>query len=185
MSMLFKTVALIGTGLLGLSAFLVSRQPEAFVIERSLAIDANSTDVFAVMSNFEKFKDWSPWQKHDPNSKQTIVGPAATVGSSLSWKGNSKVGEGSMVFTEIDPGRTCEVEIKFVTPFKATNQVVWTVVDQPQGCLVTWTMTGRRQGMIKAVSAVLNLDKMLAKDFDEGLANLKRLVESNPGETPA
>ncbi len=178
--MIFKTVALLGGGLVGLTAILASQQKAAFAIECSQTIDASRDDLFAIMSNFERFKEWSPWQKHDPNSVQTFVGPPGSVGSSMSWKGNSKVGEGSMRLTEVDPGRRLSIELNFITPFKANNQVVWTVVDQPQGCQVTWTMTGRRDSFInKLMSMILNLDKMLGKDFNEGLNNLKRLAETN------
>jgi hypothetical protein len=47
---------------------------------------------------------------------------------------------------------------------------------------VTWTMSGRNQLASKVMSVFMSMDKMIGKDFAEGLANLKREAESTSGK---
>ena len=43
---------------------------------------------------------------------------------------------------------------------------------------VTWTMTGHRNFVAKAVCLFMDIDKMVGGDFEKGLANLKSVVET-------
>ena len=49
----------------------------------------------------------------------------------------------------------------------------------PQGNAtnVTWLMRGPAPFMSKLMQVFINLDNMIGKDFEAGLANLKRLTE--------
>ena len=50
----------------------------------------------------------------------------------------------------------------------------------PQGDAtnLTWAMHGPLVFMAKVMHVFVNMDKMIGKDFEAGLANLKRLTEN-------
>jgi hypothetical protein len=45
------------------------------------------------------------------------------------------------------------------------------------GTAVTWALGGKYNFMTKAMGLVMSMDKMIGGDFEQGLANLKAIVE--------
>jgi len=43
--------------------------------------------------------------------------------------------------------------------------------------VVTWTMTGPSLFVTKVMGVFFNMDKMIGKDFEQGLAQLKAVAE--------
>ena len=70
-----------------------------------------------------------------------------------------------------------DIELRFLQPWQATNQVRLSLSSTPTGTDVTWTMHGEHVGFMGLVSRVMPLDKMLGKDFEKGLARLKAVAE--------
>jgi CheY-like chemotaxis protein len=65
-----------------------------------------------------------------------------------------------------------------VKPFKAVNETVFTCEPLASGSTrFSWTMSGDRPWPMVVLAALLGLDRMLARQFDEGLAMLKALAE--------
>lgn len=152
--------------------------PRTFSLSRSHFISQSPEFVFNIMADFNRYGEWSPWQHLDPQVKVTVEGAPRAVGSRYAWKGNSRVGQGTMVITGIEkPGRI-NVEVAFLRPFKATNEVIWLLEKQDSGCKVTWTMQGTYPNMLQRLFAFfMNMDRMLGKNFDDGLALLKGIAE--------
>ncbi len=50
---------------------------------------------------------------------------------------------------------------------------------EPQGdqTKVTWSMSGQKNFIGKAVCLFMNMDKMIGEKYDEGLANMRAVVE--------
>ena len=44
---------------------------------------------------------------------------------------------------------------------------------------VIWRMSGRHEFVAKALQAFINLERRIGEQFEQGLANLKELVETN------
>ncbi len=57
------------------------------------------------------------------------------------------------------------------------NTAEFTMLPQGDGTHVTWVMHGPRNFMTKLIQVFMNLDNMIGKDFEAGLANLKTLTE--------
>jgi hypothetical protein len=95
------------------------------------------------------------------------------------WSGNGKAGEGTME----DPGgfstRGVKIDLRFIRPFK--NDCITHFHFTPQGNATTvrWTMDGPNLFMGKVMGVFLNMDKMIGKDFENGLAELKTQVEKH------
>jgi hypothetical protein len=166
-------VALIVVGLL----VFVAMQPPDFRLSRSATMAATQGEVFAEVNDFHRWDNWSPWAKIDPAMKVTFDGPPAGEGAAYSWDGNNKAGAGKMTITKSQPPERIVLRLEFLKPFKATNQAEFSFVPKDNGTLVTWTMTGTKNFMMKAVHLMMNMDKMVGPDFEKGLAQMKAVVE--------
>jgi hypothetical protein len=162
----------------------VAIQPDEFQVTRSATMAAAPTVVFAQVNDFHNWEGWSPWAKIDPNMKQRYEGQPGAIGSSLSWSGNSKVGEGTMTLTKFEVPELIQIQLDFEKPMKATNLTLFTFTPQGSGhTLVTWTMSGRQNFVQKAFCLLFNGKQMVGKDFEKGLAQMKSQAEAAATKT--
>jgi hypothetical protein len=173
--------AYIGIGLLvvvvaGL-AFIASR-PAEFRIERSAVVVAPPDVVFAMINDFHKWVEWSPYEKFDPDMKKTFTGPSAGPGANYAWSGNSKAGEGQITILESKPGELVRMQLEFTRPFACQNEVNFKLVPSAGGTQVSWIMDGKNNFVGKAFSTFMNMDAMVGKEFENGLANLDTLAQA-------
>jgi uncharacterized protein YndB with AHSA1/START domain len=164
----------------------VGLQPNTFSVERSATIAAPPERVFVQVNDLAAWDAWSPWSKLDPNAKTTLSTPSAGKGATFAWVGNQEVGEGSLTILESKPDELVDVEQEFVKPLPGKARMVFTLVPQEGGTGVNWKMSGNHGFLEKAVCLFMDMDAMLGKDFERGLANMKEVVEKGaaaPAET--
>lgn len=166
---------LIGIGAL---ALLIARQPERFSVERSISVAAPPGEVFAQVNDLHNWEQWSPWAKRDPDMRKVYEGPAAGVGAVYRWNGNKEVGEGSNTIIESRPGELIRMQLEFLRPFQASNEVLFRFAPEGTGTRVSWHMSGRNNFISKAVHLVMDMDKLCGGDFELGLAQLKAISEA-------
>ncbi len=174
-------VAKILTGFVAVLAVLViviAMQPSDFRIERSAVIAAPSATAFEYVNNLPKWQAWSPFDDADPQMKRIYEGPAAGIGAIYKWSGNNQVGEGSVTITESKPGELVRMRLEFIKPFKGTNNVEFTFKPQGDKTDVTWTMTGQRNFLAKAMGLVMNCEKMVGGEFEKGLSQLSAAAQT-------
>ncbi|HEX2854041.1 MAG TPA: SRPBCC family protein [Opitutaceae bacterium] len=155
-------------------------QPDDYRVSRSASITAEPSVVFARVNDLKKWDAWSPWEKLDPAMKKTYEGPAAGTGASYTWAGNSKVGEGRCTITESRPNEIIRTRLDFKKPFESTCTADFTFKQTGRQTEITWTMQGKNNFIGKAMCLVMNMDKMVGGQFEEGLASLKKISESSP-----
>lgn len=174
---MFKTLALVVVALLAGVLLYAATRPDSFQIERSIRIEAPPEKVFALIHDLRQFNRWNPYEKKDPAIQGSYGKVEAGPGASYAWV-SGEVGVGSMEIVEsIAPSRVA-MKLDFVKPFEAHNQVVFTVQPAGSGSEVRWLMQGPSPYVSKLMGLIFNMDKMIGKDFDDGLANLKRLAET-------
>ena len=156
----------------------ISMRPADFRYARSATIAAPPGAVFGHVNDFKKMDTWSPWLKFDPNVKITHEGPPSGVGAIESWEGNKNVGAGRMTMTESRPNDLIRLKLEFFRPFAATNAAEFTFKAEAASTTVTWAMTGKYNFMTKAMGLFMNMDKMIGGNFEKGLAELKKIAES-------
>lgn len=161
---------------LGLFALYVASRPAAFRIQRSAAINAPPEAIVGFIDDFHRWSVWSPWEKVDPLMSRTFEGPGSGKGAVYRWRGNSKAGQGSMTVVESAPSRV-EIDLEFLKPFPAKNKTTFTLEPEGAATRVTWTMEGQNAFAAKAFNVVMDMDKLVGKDFDAGLAALKTAAE--------
>lgn len=163
--------------LAGLFAYVATR-PEAYRITRARAIAVPPEVAFAQVADFHRWEAWSPWGKLDPAMKTTYAGPPGQVGSSYAWTGNDKVGAGRMTIVDEKPGQRVYIRLEFLKPFKSVSTTTFSFLPSAEGTQATWTMEGKNDLMGKAMSAFVDMDKMIGGDFDRGLDQLKAVCEA-------
>jgi hypothetical protein len=179
-------VLYIGGGVLVLILLLViyiSTRPTDFRVERSAQVDAPAGVIHAIINDLSQWQRWSPYDKRDPNMKKTLEGPPTGPGASYTWNGNNQVGEGRMTITESKPGELVAMRLQFSRPFKCDNKVMFTMVPSGTGTRVSWIMEGKNNFMSKAFGLLMNVDKMVGTDFEQGLKNLDGIAQADAQKT--
>jgi len=175
---MLKKIFLALVALIVIFCVAVTMQPASYRIIRSTKIAAPPSAVFAQVNDFHKWEAWSPWAKLDPAMKITYEGPAAGAGSIYKWvSAKSDVGEGQMTLLESKPGELVRIKLDFIKPFQDTATTEFTFKPEGHGTNVSWTMSGDRNFVSKAVCMFMNMDKMVGGDFEAGLAKLKAVAE--------
>jgi uncharacterized protein YndB with AHSA1/START domain len=161
------------------AAFLlyVASRPGSFRIERRTSIAAPAERIFPMLSDFRRWTDWSPWEKLDPNLQRTFSGAPMGTGAVYEWRGNNKAGAGRMEIVESHPSSLVRIKLDFIKPFRASNTVDLTLTPAGGGTEMRWVMTGASPFISKLFGVFMNMDQMIGKDFEAGLANIKRLAE--------
>jgi uncharacterized protein YndB with AHSA1/START domain len=152
-------------------------KPDTFRVVRSATIKAPPEKVFAVINDFHNWTSWSPWEKLDPAMKRTHSGAASGKGAIYEWEGNSKVGAGRMEILDTTAPSKIAIKLDFIKPFEGHNTAEYTLVPQGEMTNVTWAMYGPTPFISKLMQVFISFDKMIGKDFEEGLANLKAVAE--------
>jgi uncharacterized protein YndB with AHSA1/START domain len=160
----------------------VTMQPEDFKITRSATFAAPPDKVFSQVNDFHNWDAWSPWAKIDPSMKATYAGAASGVGAKYAWTGTGEAGEGQMTITASHPNEHIAIALEFIKPFAANNEIEFMFKPDGEKTNVTWTMTGKRNFVMKAFCMFVDMDKLVGGDFEKGLAQMKPVVESNQGQ---
>lgn len=150
----------------------------AYVVERSITIDAPAEQVHPLLDDFHRWTEWSPWEGLDPEVERTYTGAESGVGARYAWSGNRKAGAGNMEITGSSE-RAVEVALEFLKPFKSTSEVRFTLTPSGPGTDVTWQMSGEQTGMMSVLGKVMKMDRLIGPDFEKGLARLKAVAEES------
>lgn len=176
-----KTIGIIAAVLvLAVAAILVyaATRPDTFSVRRSATIKAAPEKVFAFINEFDRWAAWSPYEKKDPAMKRTLSGPPSGKGATYAWDGNKDVGKGRMEIADIAPPSRVTINLDFEKPFEGHNVVVFTFEAKGDATAVTWAMRGPAPFMAKLIGVFIDMDAMIGRDFEAGLANLKAVAEN-------
>lgn len=148
-----------------------------FTISRSTTVDAPAGTVRSLVEDFRHWRGWSPWEDLDPALRRIYSGAESGVGSRYAWEGNRKAGAGSMEIVGATP-ESLRIELEFLKPWKASNDVVFSFAPEGTGTRVTWTMHGAHVGLARVFARLIDVDKLVGRDFEKGLARLKEQAEA-------
>jgi hypothetical protein len=182
---LWKRILLVFAALIAVLLVVIAMQPEDFRVSRSMTMAASPAAVFEQVNDFHNWEVWSPWIKIDPNAKGTYEGPTSGPGSKFHWDGNSDVGAGSMTILDSKPNEHVHIKLDFIRPMEGTNDVYFTFKPEGDKTNVTWSMEGKNNFIGKAISLVIDCDKMVGDYYEKGLANMKTIVEMPPKDNPS
>ena len=162
--------------------------PSTAHVERDITIDAPPAEVYAFISDFRQWGQWSPWASIDPDAQLTLIG--TDLGQTMTWASdNPQVGQGQQEIIELERDRHLKTHLEFEgqgvadATFELTPVVTETDGVMTNGTQVVWSLDSSISEEAPFLFKPLNnylgllLDSLVGKDYETGLANLKRVVE--------
>jgi uncharacterized protein YndB with AHSA1/START domain len=181
---MFETIAIVAVVVaiaIAIVLILAVTKPDTFRVRRAATVKASPERIFPLINDFHQWANWSPWENKDPEMKRSYSGAVSGKGTVYEWDGNKNVGAGRMEILESSVPSKIVIKLDFFKPFEGHNTAEFTMVAQGQGTdlitNVTWEMHGPASFMSKVMQVFMNMDNMVGKDFEAGLANLKRVTE--------
>jgi uncharacterized protein YndB with AHSA1/START domain len=181
---MFEIIAIIAVVLviaIAVVLILAATKPDTFSVRRAATVKAPPEKIFSLINDFHQWGTWSPWENKDPAMKRSYSGAESGKGAIYAWDGNKNVGSGRMEILDASQPSKIVIKLDFFKPFEAHNTAEFTMLPQGDGSNATtdinWQMHGPAPFMSKVMQVFMNVDRMVGKDFEIGLANLKRLTE--------
>lgn len=162
---------------LALWAFLASRRPDVFRVTRSIEIEASREAIYPMISDLKIMNTWNEFALRDSENKGYYKGAAQGVGAMYGFDGR-KSGTGIISITETRAPEALVMRLQMTKPMACDNRIDFTLDQHGRNTVVTWAMQGRAPLFAKIVQSVVNMDRMVGRDFELGLKRLKDLAES-------
>src|ERR1700704_6325347 len=177
---MFEIIAIIAIVLavaIAIVLIFAATKPDTFSVQRATTVKAPPEKIFSLINDFHQWGSWSPYENKDPAMKRSYSGAESGKGAVYGWEGNKNVGSGRMEILDTSVPTKIVIKLDFFTPFEGHNTAEFTMLPQGDVTNVTWMMHGPAVFISKVMQVFINLDNMIGKDFEAGLANLKRLTE--------
>lgn len=149
--------------------------PQPYSLQVSEDINAPIDSVFDLLNDLSRLNEWSPFVAMDSSIVSVVSDPASGVGSRYSWKGK-RIGSGSMTMSVCTKPYKIAFDMEFNGKDKALSEYLLTETDGIT--TITWFLGGERGVGGRLMNMLFKFDKMMAKNFADGLASLKALVEA-------
>ena len=148
-------------------------------IEKSITINKSSGLVFDYLKITRNQDNFSVWNMADPNMKKTHKGTDGTVGFKYSWDSTVKnVGAGEQEITAIEDGKSIDYAIRFFRPMQNSGKTKFHITSLgDESTSVVWLFDSPSKFPMSLLSPIFK--RMLGKDLEKGLINLKGILESN------
>lgn len=172
---MLKKILVVLAGLVALILIIPVFLPSSFKVVRTIEIAKPAETVFRHLADYQNWNAWSPWYQMDPKAKQTFSGKAGEVGHKETWDGEI-LGAGYQVVEEIIPNQLLKSKLVFTKPDPMESTATFKLEPIPTGVKIIWSNEGKLDYPVGRYFGPF-LDKMLGKDFEDGLSNLKKLAE--------
>jgi hypothetical protein len=153
-------------------SFLLPRQ---YRVERSIVINAPREKVYPHLADLKAWKNWTVWNQRDPGMKIKYSEQSAVVGAWSEWE-SEKEGSGKATLTQLEQNRLVYA-LEF-PEFEMKSSGSFVLQPEGQQVRVIWADEGDLGNNPMSRRFGLFLDGMLGKDFEAGLANLKKVTET-------
>lgn len=154
--------------------------PNTCRIQRSARIKASPENIYPLINDLRAFNRWNPFAQKDPKMQGNYQGPVEGPGAIYDFKGSGHSGEGSIEIVAHKPASEVTMQLNMRKPMKAQNLVVFSLTPAEDATEVTWLMQGKVPFVGKILHLLFSMDKMVGRDFESGLANLKTIAEQAP-----
>ena len=174
------TVLYILAGIVVLILILAMIAPKSYDVNRKIIVQKPVPEVFEYLKYLKNQDNWSPWGKRDPNMKKEFEGFDGEIGATSKWEGNKDVGSGEQEIKRIVENEVIESELRFRKPWKSQSDAYLKVKEAGEGeTEITWGFSGKNKFPMSIMMLFMNMDKAVGKDFEEGLASLKDILENS------
>ena len=179
MRLLKTSAVIVGVAVAGVLAAAATRS-DTFRVQRSADIKAPPEKIFPLINDLHRFNTWNPFEKKDPNLKRSYSGAQSGKGAAYAFDGNKDVGAGTLEILESMPASKVTMRLHMVEPFEVRNTVDFILQPKGDSTEVTWAMQGPVPYLAKIVHLFIDMDRMVGREFEAGLASLKAIAEKTP-----
>jgi len=150
--------------------------PMTYRVERSTIMKGDKAVIYDLTSNLGKWDIWTPWtKKADSTAVIELVGSDGQVGTMRKWNGKV-IGNGQMTLTQLVPSELVAYDLSFQKgKYNSKGQLI--IESMGDSTKVLWTDEGNLGYNPISRYMGLFMAKMMAPEFDKGLAKLKKVVE--------
>ena len=150
-----------------------------YSVERDIIISKPKGIVFDYLKRLKNQDNFSKWALMDPNMKKEYRGTDGTPGFVSAWDSNERnVGKGEQEIKKIIEGDHIDYEIRFIKPFAGVANAYMKTTSVPNNrTMVAWGFESKMKYPMNLMLLFMNMEKMVGKDFETGLVNLKNLLE--------
>lgn len=151
-----------------------------YVVERNITIKRTKQEVFDYIKLLKNQEYYTVWSKMDTNMHREYLGTDGNVGAIMKWSSNVKnVGIGEQEIITINDSKSIDWELRFLKPLRSTCRA-YMLIDTVSAneTKVCWGLDGRMGYPMNVMLLLMDMDKMLGKDLQMGLDNLKKVLES-------
>ena len=168
--------AILALAVAGVLAYAATR-PDDYRVARSTTIKAPPERIHLLVNDLRRHVEWSSWETKDPGMKRSYTGAASGKGQVYEWDGNKEIGAGRIAIADSTPQRVV-FDMHFLRPFE--SRTTGEIALKPGGDMteVTWSMYGSHIFLGKVMGLFFNMDAMIGKEFETGLAKLKSVTEA-------
>lgn len=152
---------------------------DEYVIEQGITINKPKQTVFSYIKTMYNQNQYNKWWMMDPNAKKEFTGTDGTPGFTMRWDSDNKqAGKGEQEIKKVTEGERVDYEIRFIKPFESVaDSYMETAAIAGNQTKVTWVFKGKRNFSMRIFHLLFNLKKMLGKDLQASLVNLKNVLE--------
>jgi uncharacterized protein YndB with AHSA1/START domain len=173
---LIKRIFLFIVGLILLLLVITIFVPRHYDVEREITINKSRPEVFDYIKHLKNQDNYSKWAMMDPAMKKEYSGTDGTIGFVYGWD-SEEAGKGEQEIKKVAEHERLDIEIRFKKPFESTGEVrMITEENSPGQTTVKWGMKGDSKYPLNFMNLFMN--RILGRDLETGLANLKTLLES-------
>jgi uncharacterized membrane protein len=150
-------------------------------VVREITINRPQHEVYDYAKYLKNQDNFSKWSKMDPDMHKEYKGTDGEVGFVSFWKSeNPEVGSGEQEILAIQEGKRIDYALRFFKPFKSNDKAYMEFEPlNEKETLVRWGYEGHMAYPKNAMLLVMDMEKMVGDDFQTGLENLKRILESD------
>jgi hypothetical protein len=150
-----------------------------YSVEREATINKPKQEIFEYAKYLKNQENYSVWAKIDPEMKREFRGEDGTVGFVAAWDSeNPQAGKGEQKIIAIEEGSRIDYELHFLKPFESTDYA-YLSFDSVNDSVTTvkWGFNGEMKYPMNLMMLSMNMEEMLAPDLQNGLNNLKIIIE--------
>lgn len=176
MAILF-TILLAIAGIIALLLGIAIFMKKEYNVQSEIIINAPREKVFDYLKQLKNQDNFNKWVMVDPNMERKFTGTDGTVGFIYAWKGNKKASEGEQEIKALEEGKSIQTEIRFTGSFMAVayaDYILETAANNQTK--VKWTNASTMKYPMNVMIPMV--EKMLPKDMNVSLHNLKTILEN-------
>ncbi len=153
---------------------------KAYKVERNVVINKPVTEVYDYLRHIKNQDNFSVWVMKDPGMNRVFSGNDGETGFIYAWDSLHKgAGKGEQEIKKLVENEQIDLEVRFEKPMKAVAQTPLFLESLSENqTKVSWRMNSAMNYPMNIMLTLLNMEKMLGKDMETSLNNLKTILET-------